>query len=313
MPIIVYTELNNCYLKNMNRKLKNILLVVNPVSGRGKSIDMLPEIDNIFSNIDVKTDIHITENPQQATEIVRIASRCGYKRIAAVGGDGTVNMVAAGLLGTNSILGVIPCGTGNDFFKMLKIDNDLENICRTAAFGDKIDLDVGVINDRPFFNMLGIGFDAEVAKEANKMDSNLGLFTYLSAVFKVWRRFPTFDIKLRIDSYEVDHQVMLVAVGIGRSTGGGFLLTPQALANDGKFDVCVIKKTSRLNIFSILRKVLKGSHVRLPETRVYRCRQLQVSSDKALPIHYEGETFSSSNGRLSIKMSSNKLRVAARV
>jgi len=297
----------------MKDKLNRILLIVNPFSGRGKAIDMLSEADRLFSEIGITPDIRITESPEQAMEIAFNASRCGYRRIVAMGGDGTVNMVASGLLGSEAVLAVIPAGTGNDFFKLLKIKTDLETACRTAAFGSTIDLDVGLFNDRPFFNMLGIGFDAEVAVEANKSNNNLGLLTYLLAVYKVWKRFPTFEVRLRIDNYEFSEQVMLVAVGIGRSTGGGFLLTPQAVADDGKFDICIVHKTSRRRIFSILPRIIKGTHIRQPETSVYRCRQLEITSEQPLPIHYEGETLTNNNGRLLVKMSGSKLKVASGV
>jgi len=297
----------------MKDKLNRILLIVNPFSGRGKAIDMLSEVDSLFSEIGVTPDIRITESPEQATEIAFNASRCGYRRIVAMGGDGTVNMVASGLLGSEAVLAVIPAGTGNDFFKLLKIKSDLETACRTAVFGDIIELDVGLFNDRPFFNMLGIGFDAEVAVEANKSNNNLGLLTYLLAVYKVWKRFPTFEVSLRIDNHEFGEQVMLVAVGIGRSTGGGFLLTPQAVADDGKFDICIVQKTSRLRIFSILPRIIKGTHIRQPETSMYRCRQLEITSEQPLPIHYEGETLTNNNGRLLVKMSASKLKVATGV
>ncbi len=297
----------------MNDKLNRILLIVNPSSGRGKSIDMLPEVDSLFSKIGVKTDIRITENSEQATDIAFAASHCGCRRVVAMGGDGTVNMVASGLLGSDSVLAVIPTGTGNDFFKLLRTKGDLETVCRTAAFGETIDLDVGLFNDRPFFNMLGIGFDAEVADEANKSSNNLGLLTYMLAVYRVWKRFPAYKIRLRIDNFEFDDQVMLVAVGIGQSTGGGFLLTPHAVADDGKFDICIVHKTSRRRIFSILPRVIKGAHIRQPETSMYRCRQLEITSKQPLPIHYEGETMINNNGRLLVKMSVNKLKVASGV
>jgi len=305
MSIFVYRSFNKYYVIDMSYESKKIMLIVNPSSGKGKSIDLLPVIDKKFSGMGVKTDIKITENIQQASEIARLASQCGYKRIAAMGGDGTVNMVAAGLLNSNSILAVIPAGIGNGFFKQLKIKDDIDSICQAAAFGKQIELDVGILNDQPFFNMIGIGFDAEVAIEANKANINLGIITYLLAVYKIWKKFPTFDIKLRIDSLEIEEQVMLAAIGIGRSTGGGFFLTPNALPNDGKFDVCIVQKTNRFRIFSILPKIIKGTHIRQPEVKVYRCRQLEIFSEQSLPVHYEGETFINNNGRLSIKMSVN--------
>ena len=147
----------------MNNESSKIMLIVNPASGKGKSIDLLPVIDKKFNEMGVKTDIKITENIQQTYEIANLASQYGYKRIAAVGGDGTINMVAAGMLNSDSILAVIPAGTGNDFFKQLKIKDDIDSICRAAAFGEVIELDVGIQNDHPFINMIGIGFYAEVA------------------------------------------------------------------------------------------------------------------------------------------------------
>jgi diacylglycerol kinase (ATP) len=297
----------------MNDNREKAFLIVNPVGGNNKAIDMLPVVDDIFSKLGADIEIQISRSPDQATDLAYMASRCGFKRIIAMGGDGTINKVAAGLIGSDSIMGVIPAGNGNDFFKMLNIESNLDTICKTAIFGDNLELDVGVINNLAFFNMVGIGFDAEVAAEANNMNRNMGLLTYLLAVIKVWKRFPTFKVKMRIDSHEISEQVMLVAVGIGRSAGGGFFLTPNALVNDGKFDVCIVKTLNRLRFFPALLKIIKGAHIRLPETQIYRCRQLSVISDEALPVHYEGETFTSRNGKIIVKMSPLKLKVAARL
>ncbi|MCP4580287.1 MAG: diacylglycerol kinase family lipid kinase [candidate division Zixibacteria bacterium] len=292
---------------------KRIMLVVNPAGGRGKSIDLLPKLEKQLVKLGLTTDIRITENPGQATKLAAKAAQCGYKRIAAVGGDGTVNMVAAGVYGTDTTLAVIPAGTGNDFFKMLNIESNFEEICQAAAFGEAITLDVGIFNDRPFFNMLGVGFDAQVGIEANKTMRNLGIVTYLKAVYKVLKNYQSHDIKLRIDSLELERDILLVAVGIGRSTGGGFLLTPQAITDDGKFDVCLATSIGKMRIMSLLPKVLKGKHIRAPEVSMYRCKQLEIFSDKPLPVHYEGETFTTTNGKLSIKMSRHKLKVASGV
>jgi diacylglycerol kinase (ATP) len=297
-------------MSTMNDK---IMLIVNPAGGGGKSIDLLPEVEKRLISLKAKLDIRITENPQQATELASRASQCGYKRIAAMGGDGTVNMVAAGLFGSDSAMAVIPTGSGNDFFKMLNIENNLDDICRAVVSGDESLFDVGLFNGKPFFNMLGIGFDARVAMEANKKGKNLGLLSYLLAVYGVLKQYQAYDVKLRIDSYELAQEILLVAIGIGRSTGSGFYLTPQASANDGKFDVCVARNTSRRRIITILPKALKGGHVREPEVTMYRCKQLEIYSQQPLPIHYEGETLTTANGKLSIKISRRKLKVISGV
>jgi len=314
--IIVYSLTAGCYLIFMNDnplKITRVMLIANPASGGGRSLDLLPEVIDHLSALGVQVDAKISENAAHATELAYLGSRCGYRRIAALGGDGTVNMVAAGVLGSAASLAVIPAGTGNDFFKLLEIKNDLDSICRAIAWGPERTIDTGLLDNRPFFNMLGIGFDAEVAFEANKAKLHLGWLTYLKAVYTVWKKYPVFDLKLRIDSLELNSRVMLVAIGIGRSTGGGFLLTPQAIPNDGKFDVCILEQVDRMKIFSILPRVIRGDHIRIPEIKIYRCRQLEIISDRPLPIHYEGETMTSQTGRLSVKMGSEKLKVVTGV
>ena len=289
------------------------MLLVNPSAGRGKTLDLLPSVDKLLGTLKIKFDIRLSETAAEATRLANSYSRFGFNRIIAMGGDGTVNAVASGILGSESILGVIPAGIGNDFFQVLGIRDNLTDICRAAVFGKPLAVDVGELNGRPFFNMLGIGFDARIAQQANEIKSNLGIFTYLTSIYRALKKQKSYLVKLRIDNLELDEEVTLIAVGIGRLSGHGFALTPSAKLDDGKFDVCIAEKASKLRILQVLPRVLKGHHVREPEVKMYRCRQLEVFSDKILPIHMEGEIINNLNGKLSIKMSLNKLRVATGV
>ena len=286
------------------------MLIVNPASGCGKALDILPDVDRIFADLGAGVDIRISENAAHATELARTAAAANYNRVIAMGGDGTINLVASGIVGTGTILGVIPTGKGDDFFRMLHISKDLPTTCRSALFGEPRLFDVGLLNNQPFFNMLGIGFDARVAMEVKSSTQNLGLASYLMAVYKTLKNYPMYNLRLRIDSLDIERTILLVAVGIGRSTGNGFYLTPQAVVDDGKFDVCLAVYTRPLRIMSLLPKALKGKHVRAPEVTMYRCRQLEIFSMQPLPIHYEGETITSDNGKISIKISPDKLKVA---
>lgn len=290
-----------------------IMVIANPSAGKGKALDLLPTIDKLLASFDIKYDIRLPESAEKSTELANLACRLGYDRIIAVGGDGTVNSVATGILGSNAILGVIPAGIGNDFFRMLKINDGFIDICRIAVFGEPISVDVGELNGRPFFNMLGIGFDAEIAQKVNEGKTNLGLLAYLISIYKVLNKYSPYPIRLRIDNVEIAEEVVLVAVGIGRVSGHGFALTPQAKIDDGKFDVCIAEKAGKIKILRVLRRILRGQHVREPGVKIYRCKQLEVYSEKPLPLQIEGETFNSSNDKLSIKMSPDKLRVAASV
>jgi diacylglycerol kinase (ATP) len=285
-----------------------LMLIVNPVAGGGKAIDMLPEVDSILTALGASFDVRITEKKSQATEIARQAANVGYKRIIALGGDGTVNEVATGLLGKETALGVIPAGKGNDFFESLSIKTGLKQICGAAASGPIKNFDAGMLNGQPFFNSVGLGFDTVFAQETNL--SRAGKYSYLKAIYRAWKNYASYNVDLRIDNLPVKQAISMIAANIGQSTGGGLLIAPNAIVNDGKFDVCIVHKVKRSRILSLLPKIAKGDHTRLPEVRMYRCRQLEISSEQPLPILYEGEVFDNPNGHITIKAHPDKLKVA---
>jgi diacylglycerol kinase (ATP) len=285
------------------------LLIVNPLSGNGKAIDMLPEVDGIMSGMGVKCDIQISENPAQATATAASAASLGYGRVIALGGDGAVNAVAAGLTNSEVILGVIPGGRGNDFCRSLGITGNLAQICKLAIRGEAKLIDVGMLNDKLFINSSGFGFAAIVASEANHITGN-GKFAYYRAIYRAWKNYAAYDLSLRIDNIEIKMATTMVSVGLGKSTGG-WPITPQALNDDGKFDVCVVEKVKRSKIFPLLLKFSRGDHLRLPEVRMYRCRQIEISGYKSLPAHYDGEIYQHDSDRFMVKIEPAVLRVAA--
>jgi len=295
-------------MSNTNEKT---LIIVNPVSGNGKAIDMLPETDNLLTRLGIKFDIQISESSSQATLLASSAASLGYARVIALGGDGTVNRLAAGLINSNVILGVIPGGRNNDFFRSLGIEGDLAQICKEAASGDAKLIDVGFLNDQPFFGNIGFGFAAEVTREANRIPGS-GRFAYYKAIYKAWKNYAAYESSLRIDNLEIKLAASMIVVSIGKFSTGGWRITPQAVIDDGKFDVCVMEKVKRSRLLPLLSKFSRGDHLRLPEIRMYRCRQLEISSAKALPAHYDGESYQNDSGRFMIKIEPSILRVAAR-
>jgi diacylglycerol kinase (ATP) len=269
---------------------------------------MLPEVDSILTKLGIKFDIQISENPRQATACANSAASLGYTRVIALGGSGAINAIAAGLTNSAVILGIIPGGRGNDFFRSLGITGDLIQICKVAARGESRLLDVGILNDKLFINSAGFGFAAVVATEASQIAGN-GRFAYYRAIYRAWKNYSAYDLSLRIDNIEIKIATSMIIAGIGKTTGG-WLITPQALMDDGKFDVCVVEKAKRSKIFSLLLKFSHGNHLRLPEVRMYRCRQLEITGDKSLPAHYDGEIYRNEGERFMVKIEPAALRVA---
>jgi len=285
-------------------------LIVNPASGHGKSISLLPRVVKWCQNNRVEFKLYTTAEPGDGVRLGRIARLDGCERMVVLGGDGTINEVGQTIAGTDIILGVLPAGSGNDFYKMLGQHRNFEHALKTAFMGNHIQADVGSVNGRLFFNAVGSGFDAYVAAKASEQRMLTGFINYLWAVFKVWKVFKPLTLDIELDQLKLTQSVTLVCVGNGRSTGGGFYLTPTARFDDGLFDICIIQGLSKAKIFAYLPRTMKGKHVRLEGVRIYRSRRVIIRSQERFPVHVDGEIMNDSRNKLEITIDSRKIKVA---
>jgi YegS/Rv2252/BmrU family lipid kinase len=285
-------------------------LIVNPASGHGKSLSLLPKTVKWCQENGIEIKLYTTAEPGDGARLGRLARLDGCDRIVVLGGDGTVNEVGQTVAGTEIILGVLPAGSGNDFFKMLGRHRDFSHSLKTAFQGNFVSADVGIVNGRLFFNAVGAGFDAYVAARANEQRMLTGFLNYLWAVFRVWRVFEPLTLEIELDQLKLSQSATLVSVGNGRSTGGGFYLTPAARFDDGLFDICLIQGVSKRKIFSYLPRALKGTHVRLEGVRIYRSRRVVIRSKDSFPVHVDGEVMPGEQSKLEITIDNRKLKVA---
>jgi YegS/Rv2252/BmrU family lipid kinase len=285
-------------------------LIMNPSGGRGRAISLLPSVTKWCGKQNIEFRLYPTSTAGDGTRLARMARMDGCDRIVVLGGDGTVNEVGQAIAGSEIILGVLPGGSGNDFFKMLGNNKSLESALKTAFLANPMPVDVGIVNGRSFFNAVGVGFDAYVAARAAQQKSISGFWSYLLAVFRVWRKFKPLTLSIELDQLKIEQDITLVCIGNGRSTGGGFYLTPTAIINDGLFDICIIQGLSKTKIFQILPRTLKGTHVRLEGVRAYRSRRIIIRSKERFPVHIDGEIPGDGMSKLEITVDSRKLKVA---
>jgi diacylglycerol kinase (ATP) len=284
-------------------------IIVNPASGKGKALGLLPKVVKWCQGQGIEFRLYPTTEPGDGTHQARLAIQAEFERIVVLGGDGTINEVGQALIGTEKVMGVLPGGSGNDFFKMLSKDTNLEQSMKIAFLGLPHEVDAGLANGRPFFNVLGIGFDARVAAEAVKSRIP-GFAGYLWAVFKVWRSYGPLRLEIELDQLKLTHNVTLVSIGNGRTSGGGFYLTPQAKFDDGLFDICIMDYFPKSKIFSVLPRALKGTHVRLDGVRVYRSRRILIRSSEKFPVHIDGEPLPEPLEKLELMMDNRKLKIS---
>lgn len=242
-------------------------------------------------------DLIVTERKGHATEIVKYHLD-EFEVFCSVGGDGTLNEVANGLVPVNGkTLAVLPCGSGNDFAKTISIGTSLENDLTIIRNGKIKPVDYGSLSyseDKNnikiyFINSLGFGFDALVAQLIKKTKYLKGSVLYLYAVIKALKQFDYVTMKTSFDENENSRSNVLAAIGNGKFSGGGFMLNPTASIDDKLLDVCVINKISIPTIIQKLPLAIFGKHTHLPYVQIHKFRQGSIQLDKPAYIHLDGE------------------------
>jgi YegS/Rv2252/BmrU family lipid kinase len=290
------------------------VLLVNPTAGRGHAGRVAAEALHAAREAWGAVDRVDTTRPGEAVGMATQAAERGAERILVLGGDGTLHEAANGLLRarvtTRPPIAILPAGTGNDYAKMAgTVGCGPTEAVRRLRSGRIRRFDVGEAWGEYFVNSVGIGFDAEVAREINRSKRGGGLLAYLGAVLTVIARFEAFEAQVHADDREFSDQLLLLEIGIGPSVGGGFRLTPFAQPDDGLLDICAVQRLSVVGILAKLPLVMLGRHTRLRQVRSFQTTRLWVESPHG-PLHaqFDGETREVS-GRMEIRLEPQLLPV----
>ncbi|MGE5528623.1 MAG: diacylglycerol/lipid kinase family protein [Patescibacteria group bacterium] len=272
-----------------------IKMILNPIAGRGRGGRTREALLDVLQASGVEYDVAVTGQRGAGRLLARQAVADGYDLIVAGGGDGTVNEVVNGMAGSHAALGVVPLGTGNDFAAMMGMPKDpvasLERILR----GERLAVDLCRVNDRYFASSVGAGFDGEVAYTANHGFKHLrGMVVYILAVFKAVFGYRPRRVRLSIDGGIWEGEITLVTVVNSRTYGAGMLVAPDAVADDGLFDICRAEKMSPLRIIMMLPKFIKGTHPTMPEITMSKGRDIWLESTTPLYCQVDGEVIEES-------------------
>ncbi|MCL6642325.1 MAG: diacylglycerol kinase family lipid kinase [Candidatus Bipolaricaulota bacterium] len=284
-------------------------VIVNLLAGRGRCRRLWPSIERALSRLPFR---HVfTQATGAATEIARRAAK-DFSTIVAVGGDGTIHEVAAGLMGSQAKLGIIPAGTGNDFVKMLDIPpKDPIRAIEILTSGLPRRVDVGRVGERYFVNGLGVGLDGAVAWRVFRSWRwpALARWIYLYAAIREALFFRSSDIEIVAPDWRASGRLMMVGASNGRYHGGDFLLVPHAQVDDGLFDVYMIADMSPFRRLREIPKTRRGEHISLPEVQIRRAPWVEILTEQPLLGHLDGEPTEFSAGRLRVELLPKALEV----
>jgi YegS/Rv2252/BmrU family lipid kinase len=260
-----------------------------------------------------------SEHPGQLRELAKRAADDGAELAVAVGGDGTVNEVAGGLVGTDCELAVVARGTGVDFVRTYGIPTKLDDAVRTALHGTTREIDAGRVGLRSwsgepgeawFVNVAGVGMSGAVAKRTNESSKALGgKASYLWSTLAVFARWRNTEVRVQVDGEQRSGRMHEVVVANGRFLAGGMEMCPDASPDDGLFDVLLIGDVTKADLVRTLPRIYRGTHLPHPKAELLRGATVSVESDDALPVQLDGEQPGTTPVRFEVAPRALRLRV----
>lgn len=282
------------------------LYIVNPTAGGGRAVAMRQLIkkfyesgDPAISDPELEYQIVETEAPGHATNLA-CAAASRFDLVIAVGGDGTINEVCKGLLAAGcGMLGVVPAGTGNDLASGLGLPSNPWKALRHLHQGKARAIDYGRVNGQVFVNSASLGFDADVANHANHIKRRVRSHTaYTVGLIQSIFGYRNIPVVLDTDRRRnVRGRALLLAVGNGRFYGGGFEIVPDAVMDDGQFDVCLIANISKPMLAALLPTILLRMHTKVRRyVQTWKTRRVSVTVLGDCLLNIDGEIRSLSRG-----------------
>lgn len=280
--------------------------IINPQAGSGKGKTDWPQIESLMRANGLEFDFTFTTHKYHAVELAVNAINNGYKKIIAVGGDGTLNEIVNGVFiqqkypSTEIVIGVIAVGTGNDWSRMYNIHNTYEGRVNALKNGKLFLQDVGKVEyeesmvkqSRFFANAAGVGFDAEVARRTNRLKEHghRGKILYMGSLLRALFDYKPSFINIIIDGEKVGGKIFSLTIGIGRYNGSGMMQVPNAVTDDGLFDVTVIRQIRRFEVIRNIYRLYNGTILSHPKISGHIGKSVVISSDIPIGLEVDGES-----------------------
>jgi YegS/Rv2252/BmrU family lipid kinase len=277
-------------------------VIVNPVAGANSTRRKWRLISKLLNRVGLSFDFEYTEGVGHAMELARLAASDGYRCLVAVGGDGTVNEVANGILHstnpTTTALGVVSTGTGSDFIRSVGISRDYATACSALTGSKRLTIDVGVVEyrrggqtlERFFVNAAGTGFDAAVVKETERLPKFFGgTVPYVAGLLRTLFVYKNKPVVVRAGGEVESGRVLNVVVANGGYLGGGMHIVPQAELGDSLLDVAIVGDMGKLELLKELPKVYKGTHVNHPKFKMKKADNITIESPEPMLVYADGE------------------------
>jgi YegS/Rv2252/BmrU family lipid kinase len=265
-----------------------LVLLVNPHSAGGRGLKLLPRVEAHLDARRVDFRVVRTRSLEHGVEQALVAVEAGELPVV-MSGDGLLGAIGGAVAESETPLGIVPGGRGNDLARVLGVPTDPEAAIATVLAGHSRRIDVGEANGRRFLGIASVGFDSEANRVANETSWLRGNLVYAYAALRVLAAWKPAGFTLAVDDSRVRVSGYSVIVANSRAYGGGMFIAPNAELDDGEFDIVTVGEVGKLRFLANLPKVFKGTHVDADEVRVFRAPHLELSASKPFPVYADGE------------------------
>lgn len=286
--------------------MKKICFIINPISGIGRQKVIEKLIDKYLDRTKYLYEIAYTNAPKHATILAKDAVMKKTDIVVAVGGDGSVNETAKGLVGSDVAMAIIPTGSGNGLARYLNISLNLKKAMDIINNGKIIKIDTIQLNDETFANVAGIGFDAHIGWEFAKFGKR-GFSSYVKVIMREFPKYKPQNFQLTIDGNTIDKKAFLISFANGSQWGNNAHIAPTADIADGIMDIAIIRDITFLNGLSIGYKLFKKTLHKSVYLEIIKAKEVIVKQNATI-AHIDGEPIEVGNS-IHIKVNPLSLNV----
>ncbi len=257
------------------------LVAINPHSGHGRGAALGKRVTEYLSSKKAPYTVFSAQSSSQLRNEIEVAlDTKKFDGVISVGGDGLAHLILQLTVPRSIPFAIIPAGTGNDIVRtlgwsLIDFTGYLDHVIST----DAKPIDLGNVDSEWFAAILSTGFDSVVNERANSLKWPKGPQRYNAAIALELPKFAPIEYEITMDSVKITTEAMLIAVGNGRSYGGGMLVCPQAQINDGLFDVMILEPVSKIEFLKVFPKVFSGSHITHPAVKTFRTQKISIVAE----------------------------------
>jgi len=267
---------------------KKIRIIINPISGTGKQVKAEKAIKTWLDTELFDSEIMFTKHKGHFTSLAKEAAEMAYDAVVIIGGDGSINEAAQGLIGTKTAVGIIPIGSGNGFARHLKIPMSLKLAVEKINQFELKQIDTANVNNQAFTSISGLGFDAHIAEKFSLAKSR-GLWNYTKISIREFFRYSEKDYKISLDETAFEKKAFMIVFANANQFGNNFIIAPQAQVDDGLLDVCFVRKPKLYQIPYILLKIFRKEIHQTKFVEIKRAKQIRIELNDRVIMNIDGE------------------------